>query len=241
MIGYELIKETFLRKSYIPALHVLWMVAQVLILMSATEPGFAAGKMLFVMVGLLFPLLISAGIFGDDIASGRMVVLMTRPVRFTELYLWRLIGLIIQCILQLSLGGLLAMVICGLAGNASPDHLLHWMLLSLVLAASVASLATAVSVIAPRGYNFTILLLCMMVVFAVRINLPLIGGAGAAAFQFMVKYLLPPVESLYTYGGPAATRSEQLGAIFSAFVLVALYAALGIILLSRREFRREPD
>ena len=241
MLGYELIKETFIRKSYIPAMHGISALFHLFLFQLAAEEGFASGKLIFITVGLIFPTVISAGIFGDDISSGRMVVLMTKPIRFSELYLWRFLGLLVQGVVQLSLCGILVVVTDYLTGNGSSAYLLRWLFLSLLLFATVASLSTTISVFAKRGYNFMVLTIGIFLILAVRVNLSMLGDAAVTVYERIAKYLLPPVEVLYTSGAPAADWSRQLGAILWAMTLVVIYAGIGIFILSRREFKRETD
>ena len=64
--------------------------------------------------GFFLPLSLTAGIFGDDIASGRISVLATRPIELRDIYLYRLLGLSLQGAVHLLLagGGICLLDIC---------------------------------------------------------------------------------------------------------------------------------
>ena len=90
MRAYELMKETFSRKMHIWIVHVVWLVLYAcfwVLFLNEEEDVF--GQYLFIWGGFLLPLALSAGIFGDDIASGRIRVLMTKPFWPGELYIYR--------------------------------------------------------------------------------------------------------------------------------------------------------
>ena len=97
MKAYELIMETVLRKTFIRVLHIAWLGTYAAIFLIAFPPElWNWGAFLFGWSGCLLPLLLSAGIFGNDIASGRITLLVTKPVRLRDLYLYRLLGLSLQ-------------------------------------------------------------------------------------------------------------------------------------------------
>ena len=69
------------------------------------------GRFLFIWAGFFLALALSAGIFGDDIASGRICVLVTKPFWVGELYIYRLLGLSLQAAIHLLLAGGVILVV----------------------------------------------------------------------------------------------------------------------------------
>jgi len=92
MRAYELIKETFCRKIYILIVHLSWLILYGafwwLFLPRASELS-EFGRFIFIWGGCFLALALSAGIFGDDISSGRICVLVTKPFWPGKLYIYR--------------------------------------------------------------------------------------------------------------------------------------------------------
>src|SRR5512139_2161694 len=111
MRAFELMKETFFRRTYIWIVHVIWLALYGVYwwLFLPEAPDF--GRFLFIWAGFFLPLALSAGIFGDDIASGRICVIVTRPFWTGELYIFRLLGLSLQAAVHLALAGALVLVL----------------------------------------------------------------------------------------------------------------------------------
>lgn len=97
MRAHELIKEASLRRTYIWAVHLVWMALYVLNWwLFPPDEASETGKFILALVGVLFALALGASIFGDDIVSGRLCVLVTRPFWSEKLYIYRIIGLSLQ-------------------------------------------------------------------------------------------------------------------------------------------------
>ena len=111
MRAYELMKETFFRRTYIWIVHVIWLALYGVFwwLFLPEAPEF--GKFLFIWAGFFLPLALSAGIFGDDIASGRICVIVTRPFWTGELYIYRVLGLSLQAAVHLLLAGAIVLIL----------------------------------------------------------------------------------------------------------------------------------
>jgi hypothetical protein len=104
MRAYELIKETFCRKLYICFVHVSWLAFYGLVYTLFRPEPEKFGRLIWICSGCFLPLLLSAGIIGDDIACGRIRVLMAKPFWLGELYVCRLVGLSLQAAVHLALG-----------------------------------------------------------------------------------------------------------------------------------------
>ena len=75
MRAYELMKETLSRKMYIYIVHLSWFAIYGLLFTLRVQEEESFHGVLFVFGGFFLPLALSAGIFGDDISSGRICVL----------------------------------------------------------------------------------------------------------------------------------------------------------------------
>lgn len=118
MRAWELMKETLLRRRFVLILHVVWLAIYVFIFI----PDLSELHWQPVLVGFsgfLLPLFISAGIFGDDVASGRMATLITKPMRAAELYLWRIAGLAGQGIMHFAIATVIIVVMHRLTGKVT--------------------------------------------------------------------------------------------------------------------------
>jgi len=77
MYAWELIKETLLRKSFVPVIHLVWCCLYFFVAQVTSSQDDVLERIPFVFGGLFLPAILSMGIFGNDIASGRIVVLVT--------------------------------------------------------------------------------------------------------------------------------------------------------------------
>ena len=91
--------------------HVIWLVLYGVFYWLFVPEMPEMGRLLFIWAGFFLALALSAGIFGDDIASGRICVLVTKPFWVGELYLYRLLGLSLQAAVHLLLAGGVILVV----------------------------------------------------------------------------------------------------------------------------------
>jgi hypothetical protein len=249
----ELIKETFLRRTFIWVVHVVWLVLYVgfwwLFLPGSAEMG----GFLFIWGGLLLALALSAGIFGDDIASGRICVLITNPLWSGELYICRMVGLSLQAAAHFVIAGLVLWIIPAVLHRAPTQGLFPWLVASWLLFNTCAALSTSLSVVVGRAYNS--LLLLVVIVTGYSVMSLLIGyfkqQPASGTFIGFIKYAWPPFELLYKFGGGERGQYALMFGRYSLTVSVAcvahclmltiVYGAIGIILLARQEFSRVRD
>ncbi len=241
MRAWELIKETFLRKSYIPVIHIIVCVLYGLACLLPMRAALELGRFLFALSGCVLPLLLSQGIFGDDIASGRIRVLLTKPMPFRVLYTWRLTGLVVQCLVQLAIGSAILCILQSITGRGSLNHLLLWNCLSLLLFTTLAAVSTTTSVLVKRSQNMMIVVLGA--VLAAVLNNLLRGSSDYISLGLLgfIKYALPPVGLLWDAGRNYPSLARVLLLFAHSMGLTIAYAAVGITILRKREFLCECD
>lgn len=254
MRAYELIRETFHRRSYVWIAHLTWLLAYGVfwwsLVPTKTE---TTGKFILFGSGLFLALTLSAGIFGDDIASGRICVLVTKPFWTGKLYLFRFLGLSLQAAVHLLATGILISVLDLLTPRNSIDGLGIWLLASWLLFNAVAALSMSLSVVIGRAFN-SLLLLVVFVAGFLLINILmglLRGEAGAGWLTAFVRYAWPPFELLRKFAGgeygPHAltvgrfSLSHSVACVVHSLMLTCVYGAVGILLLCRRQFSRVRD
>lgn len=240
MREYELLKETWLRKSYILAIHIIWMAFYPL-LFFILERDSILGKVPFVFSGCMLPLIISSGIFGDDIASGRINVLIAKPMRISELYIWRFIGLATQGIIHLSIVGIIIFLLQRATGIGNTKHLILWLLLSWMLFNTWAALSTTLSTFTKRGHNFMFLIFGIVLTIVLRNFLLMSTNSISKTTLTVIKYVFPPVELLYTCGSNEWTLLQKVLLFGHIIGIVVLYAGIGITILANRDFRQQCD
>jgi hypothetical protein len=253
MRAYELIKETFYRRGYIWIVHIAWLTIYGIFwwLFLPETPEY--GRFVFIWGGFLLPLALSAGIFGDDIASGRICVVVTRPFWCGELYIYRLLGLSLQGAVHLALAGGIALVLHAIMRRGTVDGLGLWLVATWLLFNTCAALSTSVSVVVGRMYN-CLLLLAVIVTgyFVVSMLMGYLGPhANKGVFMGFVRYLWPPFELLYKlahgeYGKYSLAVGKysvpkSVACVVHSLMLTLAYSAVGIALLTRRQFSRERD
>ena len=194
--------------------------------------------------GCLLPLVLSAGIFGDDIASGRIRLLVTEPIRPWELYFYRFLGLSLQAAVHLLAAGALILLLHRLTGRGSVDHFAVWMLASWLIFNVWAALSTSVSVVVQPRAQFDVAGPRHR-----RGGLPAVHAAavlsrtalGTKVYHGIVRYAGPPVELLVRMGRGKGSLAGSVASVAHSLMLTALYGAAGIVLLGRREFKYVAD
>jgi ABC-type transport system involved in multi-copper enzyme maturation permease subunit len=241
MRAWELMKETFFRKNYIPAVHVLGALFYVLLGLLPIRHSLELGAFLFIFSGCVLPLILSQGIFGDDIASGCIRVVLTKPMSFATPYAWRVAGLCLQCCLQLAAGSIVLLVIHYMGNKGSVSHLLRFNGLSLLMFGCLATLSTTLSTFINGGRNSLVIIFGALVVVVLNKALAEVSGHVAVGVKGIIKYAMPPAELLWTAGNTGPSGKDVLLLCCHAAGLGLIYAAIGISILSRREFPCERE
>ena len=239
MKAIEIIKETVLRRSLVIGTHFAWLClyALIFIMRDGVMPW---AEVLFVFCGLLLPLPLSAGIFGDDIASGRIRLLMATPTRAVELYGYRLAGLSLQGAVHLPLACILIWGMRTLIPVGNIQNLWRCLLPAWFLYNAVAAMSATLSVLLRRGQNAVAVAVSALGVLILRGYLVAHPNPASATILWTIKYVLPPVELL----ARAVERGMSLqtaGVMAYALGLTVAYAAVGVVLLAKREFRAAPS
>jgi len=253
MRAYELMKETFCRRTYIWIVHVVWLALYGVFYWLFVPDMPEMGRFVFIWAGFFLALALSAGIFGDDIASGRICVLVTKPFWVGELYIYRLLGLSLQAAVHLVLAGGVILVLHILMRKGNADHLGVWLLASWLLFNTCAALSISLSIVVTRAFN-ALLLLVVIVTGYFIVNLLmryLPQEPSSLVLTSFIRYPWPPFELLYkfaagewgqyalTVGKYSVTKS--FACVVHSLMLTLVYSVIGILLLSRREYSRVRD
>lgn len=244
MNAYELIMETVLRKRFIRVLHVTWFATYAVIFLVPWPPEmWNWGAFVFGWSGCLLPLLLSAGIFGDDVASGRISLLVTKPIRMRTFYLYRLLGLSLQGAVHLALLAGLILGLYHLTHRGNVAHFGAWLLASWLVFNTWAALSTSLSVAVKREHNAMLLFFGAAMTFAVLSSLDYFypDSRATVLVQGVVRWACPPVELLAALAMAKHTLVRSLGDVGHSLMLTVFYGAIGIILLGRREYKRAGD
>lgn len=241
MRAYELIKETFLRRSYILVVHVVWLAIYAVLFLLPVNDSLKWGKVPFFLCGFMLSLILSSGIFGNDIASGRITVLITKPMPISMLYIWRFVGLAIQGIMHLFFSGLIIFFLHSLTGKGSIQNLIFWLFLSWMLFNTWLALSITVSVFTRRGHNFMVLILGTLLVIALRTVLLMSPNPISKVLVATIRYIFPPVELLLACGQEAWLFPQKMRLFGYVIALIIVYAGIGITILANREFKRQND
>jgi len=245
MKAYALILETVLRKTSIRIIHICWLLtyAAVFLIPFPAESSWSWGPFLFGWSGCLLPLLLSAGIFGDDIASGRISLLVTKPIRPAELYFCRLLGLSVQVTIHLVAASAVVLVLHQLTGRGRMSHFATWWVATWLIFHAWAALSTSLSVVVKRANNSMLLFVAtgLTVYMIAMLQAFLPDAIYTKAFAAILRYAGPPIEFLSSVGAGKSDILHGFGSAGHSLVLTALYGGIGIVLLDRREFKRTGD
>jgi hypothetical protein len=256
MRAYELIKETFCRKLYILIVHLSWLTLYGgfwwLTLPSASEvSGF--GRFIFIWGGFLLPLILSAGIFGNDISSGRICVLVTKPFWPGELYIYRLLGLSLQAAVHFILAWCVIFILHVFMHKGSMNGLGMWLFASWLLFNTCAALSTSLSVVIGRAYNA--LLLLIVIVAGSFIVTYLMSAMNqeeeTGVFIYFIRFACPPFKLLSKLAGGEYGKysltvgrfslAKSVACVVHSLILTVVYSIIGIVLLSKRQFSSERE
>jgi len=201
------------------------------------------GPFLFVWSGSLLPILLSAGIFGDDIASGRIGVLIIKPIPIYSLFMYRVIGLLLQCIIHIVVVGSIVFTLHRLTGHGSTHNFMLWMISSILLSATWITLSTTLSVFVKREHNTIIIIVATISIFLLLSSLVNFYPTSVITrcTTAIVKYTLPPIEILFSLCKEHYTANQIVGVVLHLMGLLFLYCVLGIWFLTSREFNLKQD
>jgi len=260
---YELIKETLFRKTFIRVVHISWIAVYGLLFLIPVPPEawkvWPWGPMLFGWSGCFLALIISAGIIGDDIASGRISLLITRPIWPGELYIYRLAGLSLQALLHLIIAGSLILLLLTVTGGSienldqwaaqyedsglmqgmgSVKYIALWILSAWLVFNTWAALATTLSTVVKRAHNSMLLFaaICFIYLIVMIMKGLLPEHIATETVMAFAKYACPPIELLGKFASRQYDLIHSLGCVIHSLALTAIYAAIGIIILCRRQF-----
>lgn len=243
MKAWALMAETYLRKASFRFMHLCWFGTCAAIFLIPVPEGWQWGGFAFGWVGCLLPLVLSAGIFGDDIASGRIRLLATEPIRLWELYVYRLLGVSLQGAVHLLVAGALILLLHWLSGRGRVDHFTLWLLASWLVFNAWAALSTSISVVVKREQNsISLVLVTIVAVFPLYMGLLFFeDSVGTKVYHEVLRYAGPPVELLVQMGRGEDSLAGCVGNAAHSLALTALYGAAGILLLNKREFTYVAD
>ena len=244
MKAYALMVETFRRKASIRLVHLSWLGVYAAIFLIPMPPdSWPWGAFVFGWSGCLLPLVLSAGIFGDDIASGRIRLLVTEPIRPMELYVYRFLGLSLQAAVHLLAAGALILLLHRLTNRGAVDRFATWMLASWLIFNAWTALSTSLSVLVRREHNSMLLVLgTIAVVFPLYLLMLFFENSlGTKIYHEVLCYAGPPVELLGRLGSGQYSLAGAVARVAHCLLLTILYAVIGIVLLDRREFKYVAD
>lgn len=242
MYATALMIETYRRRRIIPLAHVLFGAAYALLfVLSWYTDAPPVGGYIFLASGMFLPLVLSVGIFGSDIASGRFRVLSTEPIPLYAFYAWRLAGMVLQAVIQVTAVVLVAFAMHAAFGKCNLAHLGRWLFVTLMMFVSMAAFSTTVSV-AVKAESNSLLVFLLLPAF---VFLSILHRVAADPFWAEVcewpltvgRYALPPVELLFRAADEPKPWPEVLGACLHAAGLTLIYAVAGVALLERRQYK----
>jgi len=244
MKAYALMVETFSRKGSVRFVHLCWLgIYAALFLIPMPPETWHWGQFLFAWSGCLLPLLLSEGIIGDDIASGRIRLIVTEPIRPVELYVYRLLGLSLQGAVHFLAVGVLVLLLHRLTGRGSVSHFAGFVLASWLIFNAWAALSTSLSVVLKRSNNSMLLFIVTVAVcFLLSLSIHFFPkSVGVNVVLPIVRYTCPPVELLANTAWGKLDLLEGLGSVALSLLLVVLYGVAGVVLLGKREFKYVAD
>ena len=245
----EVLKETVFRRRFIPMLHVLYLGVYIMIyaIFYLLPSETAQWELwLFVWSGCLFPILLTAGLYGDDIASGRVLQLVIKPISLGTLYLMRALGVFIQCIVHLAVCCFLVFIMYLITEQEVKGHLGLWFLASVLASLTWLMLSASFSTFLLREYNVIVVLVGSIVVFMLWQSASIVASiadwpAISKIADGILIYGVPPVALLFRLGMQKCSMAGGVAVTVHAVAMAVLYAIVGIVILTHREFVRKRE
>jgi ABC-type transport system involved in multi-copper enzyme maturation permease subunit len=253
MRAWEIMKETFWRREYIWIVHVVWFALYGGFWWLLAPDPEEFGHFVFTWGGFILPLTLSAGIIGDDIASGRICVLVTRPFWVGKLYFYRLLGLSAQGAVHFALAGVLVFILHVITREGSMAGLGWWLLAAWLLFNTFAALSTSLSVVTKRTHNALLLFVTTLTLIMVAGGLmnALQGSVMEPVVKSFFRYPFPPFELLQGLGkGEYAEQNltvagtsipKSVACVAHSLMLTVIYGGMGVFLLGRRQFMTQRE
>lgn len=237
-----LMAETFWRRSFIRVVHVaiLGFFAALFLLPREVFGDWLWGGYIFGFGGLVLPLALATGIIGNDTSAGRFAQLLSSPVRFREIYLWRLAGLVVQGALHIAAAGLLILLLQAITGKGSVMDLGLWMLAGLLVFVPTAALTQTVSTFTPRSMNILLLVLAAIMALVMYNVLRAYDVPLRHSMEWTGRNLLPPVAGLVESLLEHRWRDFAWAGVHG-LGLTCAYAAAGILILNLRQYGRASE
>jgi ABC-type transport system involved in multi-copper enzyme maturation permease subunit len=245
----EVLKETVFRRRFIPMLHGLYLGIYIMVYtifyLLPSETG-QWELWLFIWSGCLFPVLLTAGLFGDDIANGRILQLVIKPVSLGSLYLLRVLGVFVQCVVHLAVCYLLLFVVYRITGQEAKGHLGLWFLASVLISLTWLMLSASISTFLLREFNVAMILIGGIVVFMLWQSASIVASiadwpAISKVADGILIYGVPPVALLFRLGMQRYGMAGSFVVTLHAIAMAVLYAIIGIVILTHREFVRKRE
>jgi hypothetical protein len=126
-----------------------------------------------------------------------------------------------------------------LTGRGNAENLVAWLLASWLIFNTWAAVSTTLSVVVKREHNSMLVFFAAAMVFVAmnfaRLFFP--DHGLTAVFFRVVRWACPPVKLLGQIGLGQSSLWQNVDGAAHSLMLTALYGLIGIILLSRREFK----
>ena len=102
-------------------------------------------------------------------------------------------------------------------------------------------MSTTLSIIAKRNNNLIILFGLLLIVLAFKIHIAPVQSHVTGGVDMIVTYGLPSAELLYRSAAREWSFLQRLGTASYVLALTLMYIAVGVLLLTYKEFRRQFD
>lgn len=236
MVAYAVLRESVLRKNTILVAHVLLPV----IYIACIPLHIPVGVAVFALGGIALPLVLTNGIWGNDISSGRIRMLALTPVGVERIYLWRLAGVLSQGVVHLLAAACVQVLGNTMdAGHDGPWFV--WTLATFFLFCAMASFSSALSVVVRGEHNAPlIVLILVLLVFGheslARESPSALIRVSKGALMY-ASWLFPPITGLMRACYQGRSVLDVAGLCLVACAQACVYGTIGAAILHAAEHR----
>lgn len=238
MIPYAVVRETVTRKRTILVAHLILFCLYV----AAPVVCVPVCAVAYAMIGVLLPLVLTNGLWGNDLSSGRVRVLAVTPAGVVRIHIWRLVGMVLQGMLQLVLATLVELAAQRVGGRTGPQEAYTlWIICAFMLFISMTAFSSTISVVVRGEHNGPLIVLLLVVTifgqeYLARADSSVTTDILRRVFD-IISFTFPPVMLLMR----KAVAATSFAAIASGCMLAlgqgVLYFLAGLFLLHFQEYR----
>ncbi|MFA5032398.1 MAG: hypothetical protein WC614_05200 [bacterium] len=191
---------------------------------------------LFSTIVFLISVLFTVGIIDSDLADGKILTVLSKPVSYTQFFLSKVLGVISVGSIIIVIMMLSALIITSSAVNVNMD-IKVWFVLPIagIIAHILWTLISATLSTFIKGYSNITAIILFSILFGALTVIP--NQTVHAIIEFINNYILPAPEACLN--SFKESRVSLSGKLFHSLLYIALLSIIGPVILNHKELGRK--